>query len=312
MRKAHNYSQTFLPTPRTRTKMPEHTVDQNGSFLSALANVASQHLIVSLPESPNASHASSVLRAIRKRLNMTQREFGVLLSPGGVSPISPSVICQLESALQIVPSGILTRATAVDAAIEHFGEFLTISGVFSDVGHALKSQGPGCIDQLEPYMQTQPEACEAAIVSEFLSIVTRRKPTSGGSRPGARGPYRKLGKANFSVDATTAVPFAVADAEATGESFRTESGSTQPVTPCSLLSSLSLSSASLASTPRSEISTSSRGSSRPRSPLGSDISTEAATLGVDPSLLNALKRLQEENEALQNENKRLRSMVSTC
>lgn len=286
--------------------------DQNDGFLSALANVATQHLVVALPDSPVVSHGPSLLRAIRKRLNMTQREFGILLSPGGVSPISPSVICQLESALQCVPSGVVMRASAVDVAIERFGEHLAGRGNFSNAAQALKSLGPGCIDQLEPYVQTQPPASEGAMVGEFLSIVTKRKPTSGGSRPGARGPYRKLSKVNnFSVDAATAVPFAVADLDPTGESPKVESGTTQPVTPCSLLSSLSLSSASLASTPRSEVSTSSRGSSRPRSP-SSDIASEAASLGVDATLLNALKRLQEENEALQNENKRLRSMVSPC
>jgi len=283
------------------------TVDQNDSFLSALANVASQHLVVSLPESPVASHASSVLRNVRKRLNMTQREFGILLSPGGVAPISPSVICQLESALQTVPAGVLSRAAAVDAAIEHFGEYLASrdGAAFSDIAHALKALGPGCIDQLEPYVQTQPAPGEGALVGEFLSIVTKRKPTSGGSRPGARGPYRKLSKVNnFSVDAATAVPF-VADPDATAPTI--ESGA---ATPCSLLSSLSLSTGALALTPRSDISASSRGSSRPRSPC-SDISSEAASLGVDATLLSALKRLQEQNEALQNENKRLRSMVTS-
>jgi len=278
----------------------------------------------------DAGSASCLLRAVRKRLNLTQREFGILLSPGGVSPISPSVICQLESALQVVPVQVIARATTVDAAIQRFGEHLAAHEGFSDTAHALKSLGPGCIEKLATFAHEQTVVGDAELVGEFLAIVTRRKKTAGGSRPGARGPYRKLSKLNnFGVDATP-TSVTVADTDPTGDSPKAEvvaSGFTHPsaasaamASPCSLLSSLSLASASLSSTPRSEVSSrselssrsevSSQGSSRPRSPLGSDVSSEAGA-GESPQqrMLSALKRLQEENDKLQNENKRLRSLV---
>ena len=300
----------------THTQMQANSSET--CYLAALANVASQHLVVAdttpqhlevaLPESP-LKHITCSLRAIRKRLNMTQREFGCLLSPGGVAPISPSVVCQLESALQAVSHQVIARASAVDEAIYHFGAYLASreGSAFTDAAHALKCLGPGCIGQLDMYVLEQLGPGDAVLVGEFLAIVTKRKPTSGGSRPGARGPYRKLSKLDHSVDA-------VVDADATGISPKLDterSGFTQNAT-CSLLSSLSLSGSSLASTtPRSEVS-SSIGSSRPRSPLGSVISSEAASSSVDSTLLNALKRLQEENDKLQSENKRLRAIVNPC
>ena len=95
--------------------------------LSALADVAA-NLFISLPDSPQggkpfidraeAGSPAALLRAMRKRLNLTQREFGILLSPPGGSAISPSVICQLESALQTVPPQLVSRAVAATTAAQ--------------------------------------------------------------------------------------------------------------------------------------------------------------------------------------------------
>eukprot|EP00966_Prymnesium_polylepis_P048136 1115106-Prymnesium_polylepis.1 len=175
--------------------------------LSQLANVAA-NLFISLPESPQgkpfisqeeAGTPSKLLRAMRKRLNLTQREFGVLLSAGGASPISPSVICQLEAGLQVVPEALVTRAVNATSAIQRFGEYMAAKHVpGSDAAAVLKVLGPGCIDMLQPYVAdaTALPNADAVLVGEFLAIVTKRKPSTGGSRPGARGPYRKLNKLN--------------------------------------------------------------------------------------------------------------------
>ena len=56
-------------------------------------------------------------RPCPQRLNLTQREFGILLSPLGQNPISPSVICQLESALQSVPQPLVNRAVAATTSL---------------------------------------------------------------------------------------------------------------------------------------------------------------------------------------------------
>eukprot|EP00325_Prymnesiales_sp_UTEX-LB-985_P011173 CAMPEP_0174755090 /NCGR_PEP_ID=MMETSP1094-20130205/106069_1 /TAXON_ID=156173 /ORGANISM="Chrysochromulina brevifilum, Strain UTEX LB 985" /LENGTH=503 /DNA_ID=CAMNT_0015960977 /DNA_START=15 /DNA_END=1526 /DNA_ORIENTATION=- len=174
--------------------------------LNALADVAA-NLFISLPDSPqgkpfldraDAGSPAALLRAMRRRLNLTQREFGILLSPNGASPISPSVICQLESALQTVPSPLVSRAVAATTAAQRLGEYLTglPAAKASDAAGALKSLGPGCIDELQPYLTAFPDLNpdEGSLVREFLAIVTKRRHSTGGSRPGARGPYRKLSK----------------------------------------------------------------------------------------------------------------------
>ena len=341
-----------------------------GCPLDALAEIAAQSLIVTLPDSPqgkpfidraDTGTPASLLRAIRRRLNLTQREFGILLSPNGVSPISPSVICQLESALQAAPSPLVTRAVAATTAAQHLGEYLcSQSGSKGmDAAGALKGLGAGCIDGLQAYLDASPEitADQAQLVKEFLSIVTKRRHTTGGSRPGARGPYRKLSKLSVGVSvpaptgageggggsASAAPPSLTTQPSADANSPRHPAGRFSPrvadgpeptsgrSTPCS----------SACSTPGS-----SRGSSRPRSPTSttgyesnafSDRLSEytsshpgtpngvAAGLTPTPShgggrgqrssgevsleVLMALRRLQEENELLQRENKRLRAMV---
>ena len=187
-----------------------------GNPLSALADVAA-NLFISLPDSPQgkpfidraeAGSPAALLRAMRRRLNLTQREFGILLSPNGISPISPSVVCQLESALQTVPPPLVSRAVAATTAVQRLGEYLAaLAGAKPmDAAGALKNLGPGCIDELQPYLDASPAlaAEEAQLVREFLSIVTKRRHSTGGSRPGARGPYRKLSK--LSAKATTLPP----------------------------------------------------------------------------------------------------------
>jgi hypothetical protein len=95
---------------------------------------------------------------VSQRLNLTQREFGVLLAPSGGSSISPSVICQLESALQTVPPALVARAVAATTAAQQLGDHLCArepSGV-ADAASALKALGPGCIDELGPFMEQHP------------------------------------------------------------------------------------------------------------------------------------------------------------
>jgi len=174
--------------------------------LSALADVAAT-LFISLPDSPQgkpfidraeAASPAALLRAMRKRLNLTQREFGILLAPQGGSAISPSVVCQLESALQSVPPALVSRAVAATTACQKLGEYLCglQTSKDTDAAGALKALGPGCIDELQPYLNANPNlsADDQHLVREFLGIVTKRRHSTGGSRPGARGPYRKLAK----------------------------------------------------------------------------------------------------------------------
>ena len=189
---AKNYDMASLATSSATSVLPPT------ANLNALADVAA-NLFISLPDSPqgkpfldraDAGSPAALLRAMRRRLNLTQREFGILLSPNGASPISPSVICQLESALQTVPSPLVSRAVAATTAAQRLGEYLggLPTSKASDAVGALKSLGPGCIDELQPYLAAFPElaAEEASLVREFLAIVTKRRHSTGGSRPGAR------------------------------------------------------------------------------------------------------------------------------
>ena len=320
--------------------------------LDALAAIAAQSLVIALPESPqgkpfidkaDTSTPAAFLRAMRRSLNLTQREFGILLSPNGVSPISPSVICQFESALQAVPPLVIKRAVAITASAQRLGEYLTRTATSTreakDAASALRLLGPGCIDQLQAFLDAFPEIDteESQMVKEYLSIVTKRRHTTGGSRPGARGPYKKLSKLSSrslpvtegcppTPPAATSQPLA---SNASRASPRTENTSLEP--------SSGRSTPSYCSTPGS-----SRGSSRPRSPastLGYDSSTLSdrysdystsypstpngraltpigntgsprhSTSGAQLEVIMALRRLQEENDSLVQENKRLRAMV---
>ncbi|KAL1521225.1 hypothetical protein AB1Y20_022774 [Prymnesium parvum] len=292
--------------------------------LAQLADVAA-HLFITLPESPNGAArdapadpraSSHMLRALRKQLNLTQREFGVLLSPGGASPVSPSVICQFESATHAIPPALLTRALSAATAVQRFFESSASCDASPPPHHhsspqqssahdpssLVKSLGPGCIARLAPHVDAAGlSSADAALLGEYLAIVSARKLSKGGSRPGARGSYRKLHKLNnFAAPADEAlVPTAAAlsAAASAGGSSRGESSAGS--------ASLASLSSSRASTPCTTPS-SSRGSSRPRSPVGA----EAEAAGYAPcDLLLSLRGLQEANQHLLNENKRLRSMV---
>jgi hypothetical protein len=358
--------------------------------LSQLADVAA-NLFISLPDSPQgkpfidraeAGSPAALLRAMRKRLNLTQREMGQLLAPPGGSPISPSVICQLESALQSVPDGLVERAVAATTAAQKLGEHLCSlpESKALDAASALKTLGPGCIDELQSFITANSalSADETAFVKEFLSIVTKRRHSTGGSRPGARGPYRKLSKVSAKSFPAPGTPngnaaSALAVGAASGSSsFSSPSGATMPAAstashlgdaePNADADGAAASGGCCSSGRSTPCSTpgSSRGSSRPRSPttatgyesetksprllppslsrdcsnssLRSDVSAASSpaftpggtvvglgtpTPGSASSLLSqngevslevllALRKLQEENDTLQQENRRLR------
>ena len=165
--------------------------------LDALVNVATGLLISpgTVQEKPILDRAgtdspASLLIATRKMLNLTQREFGILLSTKGASLISPSAICQYESAIQALPSPLLHRAVAAKAAAQRFGDYLSSmpNVEANDAASALMALGPGCLDSLQPCLA----ACtvlglyEKELIHDFLAIVTIRQRVSRGSKPGAR------------------------------------------------------------------------------------------------------------------------------
>ena len=100
----------------------------------------------------------------------------MMMAPPGGSSISPSVICQLESALQAVPPPLIARAIAANNATHKLGEHLAARDATTavDGASAIRALGPGCIDELQPYLDASPDlpAEEAAIVKDFLSIIT--------------------------------------------------------------------------------------------------------------------------------------------
>jgi len=175
--------------------------------LDAQVNVAAGLLISpgTLQEKPildrdGTDSPASLLIATRKMLNLTQREFGILLSTKGAPfhLISPSAICQYESAFQALPSPLLHRAVAAKAAAQRFGEYLSSmpNVKANDAASALMALGPGCLDSLQPCLAacTVLSPDERSLVHDFLAIVTKRQRVARGSKPGARGPYRKLSK----------------------------------------------------------------------------------------------------------------------
>ena len=94
-----------------------------------------------------------------------------------------------------MPPPVVERAVAATTAVQKLGEHLATKpeSKAGDAALALKALGPGCIDELQPYLDAHPELSEedAELAKNFLSIVTKRKHSTGGSRPGARGPYRR-------------------------------------------------------------------------------------------------------------------------
>lgn len=143
---------------------------------------------------PKFSHAdnekhASLLRAMRRLLNLTQREFGILLSPkqNNMLPLSASQICHYEAALQAMPMSFIGRAIAATTAVRHYGEYLGAkcgSGLPNDTASALKALGPGCSDGLEPYLLDRPKLStdEGSFVRDFLNLVSERSHNRGGAR----------------------------------------------------------------------------------------------------------------------------------
>ena len=288
------------------------------------------------------------------------------------------MICQLESALQNVPPQLVERAVAATTAVQKLGDYLAAreGSKAVDAAAALRALGPGCIDELQPYLDAHPQlpSADAATVKEFLAVVTKRRHSTGGSRPGARGPYRKLAKVSEkkpNAVGSSAVASAeegrgmpAGDALAAAPSPAITDASSAPATPPAGSARARAAAVAAAedrhSTTSSGRSTpvstpgSSRGSSRPRSPtsttgyesdaksprvcrsesagsLGgaSEASSAAFTPGgtvvglgtptpntpsavvaqngeVSLEVLLALRKLQEQNEALAEENRRLR------
>lgn len=130
-----------------------------------------------------------LLRSMRTKLNLTQREFGTLITPSHLTPVSASVICQLETGQQPVPGIVVTYAAQATAALKKYGEWLQQQTGAESWSATLKAPCP----ELQPYPGSGGAAAEAdrAIVTEFLQIVTNRKQTGVGDRPATRGPYKK-------------------------------------------------------------------------------------------------------------------------
>ena len=146
-----------------------------------------------------ADAAPSVLfRALRTLLNLTQKEFGILISPGGATPISASVICQLETGLQPLPALLITSAADATHAIQHFAGWRReeAAGCHDSNLSALRALAAGCEDQLQPYLAKRGQLPErdAALVGEYLAIVSKRKQSGACDRPATRGPYKKGAK----------------------------------------------------------------------------------------------------------------------
>ena len=355
---------------------------RNTFILSPPLAVTQCDCVTRAPPPRKTTLTRTSLYPLSQRLNLTQREFGVLLAPPGGSSISPSVVCQLEAALQTVPPPVVERAVAATTAVQKLGEHLATKpeSKAGDAALALKALGPGCIDELQPYLDAHPELSEedAELAKNFLSIVTKRKHSTGGSRPGARGPYRKLTKVTGKLLSSTATnngdsPRSLRPAGASGANTRGAAPSPAlgappgAVSPCASGTDSSREEQAEDSGRSTPCSTpgSSRGSSRPRSPtsttgyygettpsndakspritrerstsecsLASDSGSSAFTPGgtvvglgtptpgssprpgsglvgangeVSLEVLLALKRLQEQNEALQLENARLRA-----
>lgn len=314
-RSQNSHERHDQPQHHQSTLMPINTLD-------ALADIAAQTLNISLPDSPQgkpfldaAQDPAALLRAVRKSLNLTQREFGILLSPKATSPISPSVICQLEAGLQTVPPLVYERAMAVAVAAEHLGQHLAAKEMNGcDAVSALKRLGPGCIEQLQPYKEAASPSDELAdLVTEYLSIVTKRRHSTGGSRPGARGPYRKLSKlsARDLSSAADSTPSAVpAEAIPTPPAlmFQPSGELSETSSYCSTPNSSVGSIVSDVGSDRSRPSTPSGGAGTPMAWMKRP-ADEALAAARSPEVLVALRQLMAQNELLIQENKRLRSMM---
>lgn len=158
----------------------------------ALSSITASLNITSLP-TPLVS--SAVFRHLRTLLNLTQREYGILISPEGTTPISASVICQLETGTQAIPASLIGRAAAGATAVQTFADWRreAQAGCYDSQLSALRALGPGCESELQPYLDRKGELppLDRTLVTEYLDIVSKRKQTGSGDRPATRGPYKK-------------------------------------------------------------------------------------------------------------------------
>jgi hypothetical protein len=163
--------------------------------LEALEMIISDLAIINLP---TPLMASAVFRHLRTLLNLTQREFGILISPEGTTPISASVICQLETGTQTLPASLIGRAAMAASVVHTFADWRREehAGCYDSQLSALRALGPGCEAELQPYLNRKGELPveDRMLVTEYLDIVSKRKQTGSGDRPATRGPYKKNSK----------------------------------------------------------------------------------------------------------------------
>eukprot|EP00966_Prymnesium_polylepis_P090440 2094690-Prymnesium_polylepis.1 len=146
-----------------------------------------------------ADAAPSVLfRALRTLLNLTQKEFGVLIAPGGSNPISASVICQLETGLQPLPALLITCAATAATAVQRFGNWRRAehAGCHDSALSALRALNAGCEAEIESFVAAQAELpdIERELVGTYLAVVSKRKSSGLTDRPATRAPYKKGAK----------------------------------------------------------------------------------------------------------------------
>jgi len=182
---------------------------------------------------PAPHSSSSLFRAMRTMLNVTQKEFGALVSPEGATPISASVVCQLESGAQVIPSSILERAALATAAVQAFADWRRAeqSGCFDSRLSALRALGTESEALLAPYLssETPPTAAHAALIEQYLGLVSSRKQSSAGNRPTTRGPYKKKPSAKPLDSSSSAASSAPSSAPSSALSNASTSREAPPV-----------------------------------------------------------------------------------
>ncbi|KAL1506908.1 hypothetical protein AB1Y20_007772 [Prymnesium parvum] len=144
---------------------------------------------------PPSVAPSDAFRAIRTRLNLTQKEFGSLIASS--APISASVICQLENGSQTLPATLFHAAAHAASAVIRFGAWkASLASRHDSTSAALRALGAGCEAELGLYVAGKPGVPdeETQLVGAYLSIVSRRKQSSACDRPATRGPYKKTPK----------------------------------------------------------------------------------------------------------------------
>ncbi|KAL3919093.1 MAG: hypothetical protein SGPRY_005757 [Prymnesium sp.] len=143
---------------------------------------------------PPAASPSSTFRAFRTLLNLTQKEFGTLISLER-APISASVICQLETGVQPISASLFRLAATCTAAVHCFAEWRVeeLLGCHDSTLSALRALGAGCEAELPRYTAKQAGLSESdrALLAKYLALVSQRKQARLCDRPATRGPYKK-------------------------------------------------------------------------------------------------------------------------